>query len=132
MVEDPSKQWVYTSNQDGTVTGYHINHADGTLNRAATRFHLPGAGQAGLPDWSAASPAKKDCRGSAVYPGAAVCTKFEETHRMKWNSICRIGAASVLSLAACLGFTACSRDYTRRLSLRDLVARHHCKRRTAS
>ncbi len=31
MVEDPSKQWVYTSNQDGTVTGYHINHADGTL-----------------------------------------------------------------------------------------------------
>ena len=31
---------------------------------------------------------------------------------MKWNNICRIGAASVLSLAACLGFTACSRDYT--------------------
>ncbi|MGI4757155.1 MAG: lactonase family protein [Janthinobacterium lividum] len=31
---------------------------------------------------------------------------------MKFNSICRIGAASVLSLAACLGFTACSRDYT--------------------
>ena len=31
MVEDPSKQWVYISNQDGTVTGYHINHADGTL-----------------------------------------------------------------------------------------------------
>lgn len=31
MVEDPSRQWVYTSNQDGTVTGYHINHADGTL-----------------------------------------------------------------------------------------------------
>ena len=31
---------------------------------------------------------------------------------MKWNQICRIGAASVLSLAACLGFTACSRDYT--------------------
>jgi 6-phosphogluconolactonase len=31
MIEDPSKQWVYTSNQDGTVTGYHINHADGTL-----------------------------------------------------------------------------------------------------
>jgi 6-phosphogluconolactonase len=31
MVEDPSKQWVYTSNQDGTVTGYHIDHATGTL-----------------------------------------------------------------------------------------------------
>lgn len=31
MVEDPSKQWVYTSNQDGTVTGYHIDHAQGTL-----------------------------------------------------------------------------------------------------
>ena len=31
MLEDPSKQWIYTSNQDGTVTGYHINHADGTL-----------------------------------------------------------------------------------------------------
>ncbi|MGI4852474.1 MAG: lactonase family protein [Janthinobacterium lividum] len=31
---------------------------------------------------------------------------------MKFNSICRIGAASVLSLAACLGLTACSRDYT--------------------
>src|ERR1700761_1495588 len=33
-------------------------------------------------------------------------------HRMKFNQICRIGAASVLSLAACLGLTACSRDYT--------------------
>lgn len=32
MVEDPSRQWVYTSNQDGTVTGYHINHVEGTLN----------------------------------------------------------------------------------------------------
>ncbi|MGI4757146.1 MAG: lactonase family protein, partial [Janthinobacterium lividum] len=32
MVEDPSKQWVYTSNQDGTITGYHINHVEGTLN----------------------------------------------------------------------------------------------------
>ena len=31
---------------------------------------------------------------------------------MKFNSICRIGAASALSLAACLGLTACSRDYT--------------------
>ena len=31
MIEDPSKQWVYTSNQDGTVTGYHIDHATGTL-----------------------------------------------------------------------------------------------------
>jgi len=31
---------------------------------------------------------------------------------MKFNQICRIGAASVLSLAACLGLTACSRDYT--------------------
>lgn len=31
---------------------------------------------------------------------------------MKWNNICRTGAVSVLSLAACLGFTACSRDYT--------------------
>jgi 6-phosphogluconolactonase (cycloisomerase 2 family) len=31
MVEDPSKQWVYTSNQDGTVTGYHIDHNQGTL-----------------------------------------------------------------------------------------------------
>ncbi len=31
---------------------------------------------------------------------------------MKFNSICRIGAASVLSLAACLGLTACSRNYT--------------------
>lgn len=31
MIEDPSRQWVYTSNQDGTITGYHINHADGTL-----------------------------------------------------------------------------------------------------
>ncbi|MEK6397461.1 MAG: beta-propeller fold lactonase family protein, partial [Terriglobus sp.] len=31
MVEDPSKQWVYTSNQDGTVTGYHIDHASGNL-----------------------------------------------------------------------------------------------------
>ena len=31
---------------------------------------------------------------------------------MKFNNICRIGAASVLSLAACLGLTACSRDYT--------------------
>ncbi len=31
---------------------------------------------------------------------------------MKWNQICRTAAASVLSLAACLGFTACSRDYT--------------------
>ncbi|MGI4852473.1 MAG: beta-propeller fold lactonase family protein [Janthinobacterium lividum] len=36
MVEDPSRQWVYTSNQDGTVTGYHINHVEGTLN-ALTR-----------------------------------------------------------------------------------------------
>ncbi len=33
MVEDPSKQWVYTSNQDGTVTGYHIDHVLGTLNQ---------------------------------------------------------------------------------------------------
>ena len=32
MVEDPTKQWVYTSNQDGTVTGYHIDHDRGTLN----------------------------------------------------------------------------------------------------
>lgn len=31
---------------------------------------------------------------------------------MKFNQICRIGAASALSLAACLGLTACSRDYT--------------------
>ncbi len=31
MVEDPSHQWVYTSNQDGTVTGYHIDHAQGVL-----------------------------------------------------------------------------------------------------
>ena len=31
MVEDPSKQWVYTSNQDGTITGYHIDHNQGTL-----------------------------------------------------------------------------------------------------
>jgi 6-phosphogluconolactonase len=31
MVEDPSKQWVYISNQDGTVSGYHIDHAGGTL-----------------------------------------------------------------------------------------------------
>lgn len=31
MVEDPSKQWVYTSNQDGTVTGYHVDHNQGTL-----------------------------------------------------------------------------------------------------
>jgi len=31
MVEDPSKQWVYTSNQDGTVTGYHIDHSTGRL-----------------------------------------------------------------------------------------------------
>ena len=31
---------------------------------------------------------------------------------MKFNSICRVGAASLLSLAACLGLTACSRDYT--------------------
>lgn len=31
MVEDPSKQWVYTSNQDGTVTGYHIDHSTGFL-----------------------------------------------------------------------------------------------------
>jgi len=33
MVEDPSHQWVYTSNQDGTVTGYHIDHASGTLQQ---------------------------------------------------------------------------------------------------
>ncbi len=31
MIEDPSHQWVYTSNQDGTVTGYHIDHAQGVL-----------------------------------------------------------------------------------------------------
>ena len=31
MAEDPSRQWVYTSNQDGTVTGYHIDHSTGTL-----------------------------------------------------------------------------------------------------
>ncbi len=31
MIEDPSRQWVYTSNQDGTVTGYHIDHAQGVL-----------------------------------------------------------------------------------------------------
>ncbi len=31
---------------------------------------------------------------------------------MKWNQICRTAAASALSLAACLGLTACSRDYT--------------------
>jgi 6-phosphogluconolactonase len=31
MVEDPSHQWVYTSNQDGTVTGYHIDHNQGVL-----------------------------------------------------------------------------------------------------
>ncbi len=31
---------------------------------------------------------------------------------MKFNSISRIGAALVLSLAVCLGLTACSRDYT--------------------
>ena len=31
---------------------------------------------------------------------------------MKFNSISRIGAALALSLAACLGLTACSRDYT--------------------
>jgi 6-phosphogluconolactonase (cycloisomerase 2 family) len=31
MVEDPSKQWVYTSNQDGTITGYHIDHSTGRL-----------------------------------------------------------------------------------------------------
>ncbi|SDF50485.1 lactonase family protein [Terriglobus roseus] len=31
---------------------------------------------------------------------------------MKFNQISRFGAASVLSLAACLGLTACSRDYT--------------------
>lgn len=31
---------------------------------------------------------------------------------MKFNQISRLGAASVLSLAACLGLTACSRDYT--------------------
>lgn len=31
---------------------------------------------------------------------------------MKFNQICRIGTASVLSLAACLGLSACSRDYT--------------------
>ncbi len=31
MVEDPSHQWVYTSNQDGTVTGYHIDHSTGRL-----------------------------------------------------------------------------------------------------
>lgn len=31
---------------------------------------------------------------------------------MKFNSICRVGAASLLSLAACLGLTACSRNYT--------------------
>jgi 6-phosphogluconolactonase len=31
MVEDTSKQWVYTSNQDGTVTGYHIDHSTGRL-----------------------------------------------------------------------------------------------------
>ena len=31
---------------------------------------------------------------------------------MSLNKISRIGAASVLSLAACLGFTSCSRDYT--------------------
>lgn len=31
---------------------------------------------------------------------------------MKFNQICRLGAASALSLAACLGLTACSRDYT--------------------
>jgi 6-phosphogluconolactonase (cycloisomerase 2 family) len=32
MVEDPTKQWVYISNQDGTVSGYHIDHDRGTLN----------------------------------------------------------------------------------------------------
>ena len=31
MVEDPSHQWVYISNQDGTVSGFHIDHAGGTL-----------------------------------------------------------------------------------------------------
>jgi 6-phosphogluconolactonase (cycloisomerase 2 family) len=31
MVEDPSHQWVYTSNSDGTVTGYHIDHNQGVL-----------------------------------------------------------------------------------------------------
>ena len=31
---------------------------------------------------------------------------------MKFNSICRTGAAALLSLGACLGLTACSRDYT--------------------
>lgn len=31
---------------------------------------------------------------------------------MKLNSICRTGAAALLSLAGCLGLTACSRDYT--------------------
>lgn len=31
MVEDPTHQYVYTSNQDGTVTGYHIDHTQGVL-----------------------------------------------------------------------------------------------------
>ncbi len=31
---------------------------------------------------------------------------------MKFSNVARIAAASALSLAACLGFTACSRDYT--------------------
>ncbi len=31
---------------------------------------------------------------------------------MKFNHVARISAALLLSLAACLGFTACSRDYT--------------------
>ena len=31
MVEDPSRQYLYTSNQDGTVSGYIIDQATGTL-----------------------------------------------------------------------------------------------------
>lgn len=44
MLQDPSNKYVYTSNTDGTVTGYEINQVTGELNalRRGTTFSVTG------------------------------------------------------------------------------------------
>jgi 6-phosphogluconolactonase (cycloisomerase 2 family) len=44
MVEDPSSQYVYTSNYNGTVTGKYINQNTGQLSDLARGSTFPSAG----------------------------------------------------------------------------------------
>jgi len=122
MVEDPSNQYIYTSNGDGTVTGKVLDNTTGKLSNLSSRVDLYDGRTGDMPcskrqrrlAGRIAAGETRDRMSRRILSIGTTRAGGNDLPRsqasMKWNKLGRGTLASILSLAL-VSVTACSRDY---------------------